>query len=278
MFEDVVYSLRANLFYQIIIVVQNVSSFLIVIYLDNLINMDAMKNMFYIVMLLIFCSIKIYANDNQIIKDKVIKYPFYEYKTPGIFEVPEITISEKDVRIKIKAYVMPNWWIKVDENTFIRDNNNDKSVKYRLVSAEGIEIGKEYPAPKSGIYEYTLVFEPLKYNETSIYLEDGNWKVYAMDVTGYKRFYKKLIPKDYQGEWMTKENDIDKKYTISELYIAEGEDVWEFDSLSKKGKAIEVILKKDQSKKTLLLKKINDNKISIAEKGKNNKIIVEGIE
>lgn len=86
--------------------------------------------------------------------------------------IDSIELSDNATDITFKAFYVPNQWIKIAAEAHLI---TDKGEKLQVVSATGIELGKEFYMPETGIAEFTLHFKALpKETETISFYEEEN--------------------------------------------------------------------------------------------------------
>ena len=70
-----------------------------------------------------------------------------------------VTCTSEATILRLNAYGVAGNWVRLAEGAFLSGRTTGR--KYRLVRAEGIELGKKITLPESGTIPFTLRFEPL---------------------------------------------------------------------------------------------------------------------
>ncbi|MGL5546993.1 MAG: hypothetical protein ACRDCS_08345, partial [Tannerellaceae bacterium] len=108
-----------------------------------------MKNHFLFIGLLSASSI--------VAQQKTIDNPDYEYAKNYIFD--RIIFTDTATIAEITVSNLPNYWVSIDSNSYLKDSNGDKV--FRLKRADNYELNKEVFMPESGERKATLYFEPV---------------------------------------------------------------------------------------------------------------------
>lgn len=108
-----------------------------------------MKNHFLLISLL--CTSSIVA------QQKTIDNPDYQYAKNYVFD--RIIFTDTATIAEITVSNLPNYWVSIDSNSYLKDSNGDKV--FRLKRADNYELNKEVFMPESGERKATLYFEPV---------------------------------------------------------------------------------------------------------------------
>ena len=114
-----------------------------------------------------------------------INTPLYEVRNTNTIEVSRIDLTDSTTVLHIEARFRPHWWIKIVSSTFLADENGNQ---YPIVSAEGIELDKEFWMPDSGEAQFTLTFPPMPAGVNSIDFiegyEQGAFRIWGIRLDG----------------------------------------------------------------------------------------------
>lgn len=108
-----------------------------------------MKNSFLFFSLM--CASSIVA------QQKTIDHPDYEYAKNYVFD--RIIFTDTATIAEITVSNLPNYWVSIDSNSYLKDSNGDKV--FRLKRADNYELNKQVFMPESGERKATLYFEPV---------------------------------------------------------------------------------------------------------------------
>ena len=115
----------------------------------------------------------------------IIETPLYEVRNTNVIEVSRIDLTDSTTVMHFEARFTPHWWIKMVSSTFIADENGNK---YPVVSADGIELDKEFYMPASGEAQFSLTFPPMPAGVNSIDLiegyEQGAFRIWGIRLDG----------------------------------------------------------------------------------------------
>lgn len=114
-----------------------------------------------------------------------IEAPLYEVRNTNTIEVSRIDLTDSTTVLHIEARFRPHWWIKIVSSTFLADENGNQ---YPIVSADGIELDKEFWMPDSGEAQFTLSFPPMPAGVNSIDFiegyEQGAFRIWGIRLDG----------------------------------------------------------------------------------------------
>ena len=114
-----------------------------------------------------------------------IEAPLYEVRNTNTIEVSRIDLTDSTTVLHIEARFRPHWWIKIVSSTFLADENGNQ---YPIVSADGIELDKEFWMPDSGEAQFTLTFPPMPAGVNSIDFiegyEQGAFRIWGIRLDG----------------------------------------------------------------------------------------------
>lgn len=97
---------------------------------------------------------------------RCIDNPTVEKTNSDFLSVAKIELTDTATILFVDAYNSPGYWVQVDSGTFLRGKESGNT--YKLLRAEGFEIGKKTPMPENGTVAFQLFFEPLAPEETAI--------------------------------------------------------------------------------------------------------------
>ncbi len=114
-----------------------------------------------------------------------IEAPLYEVRNTNTIEVSRIDLTDSTTVLHIEARFRPHWWIRIVSSTFLADENGNQ---YPIVSADGIELDKEFWMPDSGEAQFTLTFPPMPAGVNSIDFiegyEQGAFRIWGIRLDG----------------------------------------------------------------------------------------------
>lgn len=114
-----------------------------------------------------------------------IEAPLYEVRNTNTIEVSRIDLTDSTTVLHIEARFRPHWWIKIVSSTFLADENGNQ---YPIISADGIELDKEFWMPDSGEAQFTLTFPPMPAGVNSIDFiegyEQGAFRIWGIRLDG----------------------------------------------------------------------------------------------
>lgn len=102
---------------------------------------------------------------------KTVQFPEIKSSNTDIIEIRQVELTDTATVVRIKAYYIPNFWIKINASTKLIGENGSV---YALKKAEGVTLDKEFYMPESGEAEFTLIFEPLPFNIQTFDYSEGN--------------------------------------------------------------------------------------------------------
>lgn len=114
-----------------------------------------------------------------------IEAPLYEVRNTHTLEISRIDLTDSTTVLHMEARFRPHWWIKIVSSTFLADENDNQ---YPIVSADGIELDKEFWMPASGEAQFTLTFPPMPAGVNSIDFiegyEQGAFRIWGIRLDG----------------------------------------------------------------------------------------------
>lgn len=114
-----------------------------------------------------------------------IETPLYEVRNTNVLEVSRIDLTDSTTVLHFEARFTPHWWIRIVSSTFLADENGNQ---YPIISAEGIELDKEFWMPDSGEAQFTLTFPPMPAGVNSIDFiegyEQGAFRIWGVRLDG----------------------------------------------------------------------------------------------
>lgn len=119
-------------------------------------------------------------------KNRVIDYPSVGTSNSNAIEIKRVEWNEKGTFITINIYSRD--WSRIAKTTVLRDDKRT----YKLLRADGIEIGKKtFPPKDKQLLTYTLCFEPLDPKTKSIdFIEEGlsnGWELKGIQLEKQKK-------------------------------------------------------------------------------------------
>ena len=113
---------------------------------------------------------------------RTVENPSTEANNTRSLDVTRVELTDSATIIDISVEYRPHYWIKIAPTTTLAADGKS----YALVSAEGIEPGKELWMPDSGKTQFKLIFEPLPASTESFdFIEEpGGWQIWGIDAVG----------------------------------------------------------------------------------------------
>ncbi len=99
-------------------------------------------------------------------RPEFIEKPVFDVWNNTALEITRIDMNDTSTVLHVDAFYRPNWWIKIAEETYIRESGSDD--KLILTRAEGIPVDEEFFMPESGEASFKLFFPPLPPGVTKI--------------------------------------------------------------------------------------------------------------
>ncbi|MDE5553665.1 MAG: thioredoxin, partial [Muribaculaceae bacterium] len=113
-----------------------------------------MKKNLFLIALTLFASVACISCSD---KPRTIENPLISAGNTTTLDIASVNLNDSSTILTINAYYTPNWWIRIASDTRLEADGK----RYALISAEGIELDKEFYMPESGEAQFTLTFEPL---------------------------------------------------------------------------------------------------------------------
>ena len=203
---------------------------------------------------------------------QTIENPTFKARTGSIRNITRIERTPEVTKLYIHAIFRPHWWIKEEGDSYLVDVTTE--TKYNLLKAEGIEVNKEVYMPDSGEKDYVLYFEPLPKEIKSIHWLDAspNSETNTYDISLADTKKKKKTPLEtIRGNWYKADSSNQWNYGIYDSISIIHNRIFINESISKKGKSIEICVKDKQQgiEETLLLTPQKDGNCLIKINGTN---------
>ncbi len=96
----------------------------------------------------------------------VVERPLFEVWNTTTLEIDKIEFTDSSTIIYFDAFYNPNWWIRIDSETYIRESGGDE--RLLITHAEGLELDTEFYMPESGEASFKLYFPALPKHVTKI--------------------------------------------------------------------------------------------------------------
>lgn len=96
--------------------------------------------------------------------------PWVEYSSTSTIAISKVDLTDSNTVLHVNARYTPNYWIKIAPESYLAADGK----KYPLISADGIEPGKEFWMPESGEADFKLVFEPLPFSTEKFDFSEGD--------------------------------------------------------------------------------------------------------
>ncbi|EJW99581.1 protein containing Redoxin domain protein [gut metagenome] len=130
--------------------------------------------------------------------EKVIVKPQILAVNNQVLEIDSIVRTDSNTVFHMQAFFRPNYWIKIDPQTFLTDNLGRT---YSVQKSAGIPLGEKFWMPESGQTTFQLVFPPLQAKATSVDFSEGKyktaWALWGIQLTNEKKLQVEL-PADFQ--------------------------------------------------------------------------------
>ena len=159
----------------------------------------------------------------------------------------------------------PASWIRYDTGCYLRERGGDR--RYRLLAAEGFELGKEVFLPAPGVSKARFVFEPL---DADVRCVDflGRQKPLENTYGIWLKDAPSPLPAWAAGHWMT--SDGSNRWVCGFLpqTAVWRNDFWDYGTVTRKGKTLCVQLKNGDRDTTLCLKEGRDGALLLGSDGR----------
>ena len=159
----------------------------------------------------------------------------------------------------------PASWIRYDTGCYLRERGGDR--RYRLLAAEGFELGKEVFLPAPGVSKARFVFEPL---DADVRCVDflGRQKPLENTYGIWLKDAPSPLPAWAAGHWMT--SDGSNRWVCGFLpqTAVWRNDFWGYGTVTRKGKTLWVQLKNGDRDTTLCLKEGRDGTLLLGSDGR----------
>ncbi len=159
----------------------------------------------------------------------------------------------------------PASWIRYDTGCYLRERGGDR--RYRLLAAEGFELGKEVFLPAPGVSKARFVFEPL---DADVRCVDflGRQKPLENTYGIWLKDAPSPLPAWAAGYWMT--SDGSNRWVCGFLpqTAVWRNDFWDYGTVTRKGKTLWVQLKNGDRDTTLCLKEGRDGALLLGSDGR----------
>ena len=159
----------------------------------------------------------------------------------------------------------PASWIRYDTGCYLRERGGDR--RYRLLAAEGFELGKEVFLPAPGVSKARFVFEPL---DADVRCVDflGRQKPLENTYGIWLKDAPSPLPAWAAGHWMT--SDGSNRWVCGFLpqTAVWRNDFWDYGTVTRKGKTLWVQLKNGDRDTTLCLKEGRDGALLLGSDGR----------
>lgn len=178
---------------------------------------------------------------------QTIDHPTFKARSGSIRNITRIERTSECTKVYIHAIFRPKWWISEDAGSYLEDTATGK--RYRLIGAEGIEIGQKTFMPESGEKDYVLIFEPLPTETTCIHLIEPNSKeTNTYDISLVPTKEKDLLPlKRVEGNWFANDAQGRWTYGIYDSVVIMNNSLYTPVECRKKGKHILLVAKERES-------------------------------
>lgn len=206
-----------------------------------------------------------------ILHAQIIDNPSFKARSGSRSNITRIERTSESTRLYIHAIFRPHWWIREDGDNYLEDAATGK--KFFFKGAEGIELKKEVYMPASGEMDYVLIFDPLP-KETQIihYLDPSSSEGNTYDINLVPPKKKKPSPlESIKGNWYKTDFSNSWEYGIYDSLTIMNNRIYVNQSIRKKGKRIEMVVKdkKDGNTSTLLISPKKDGNCQIQVNGSN---------
>ena len=159
----------------------------------------------------------------------------------------------------------PASWIRYDTGCYLRERGGDR--RYRLLAAEGFELGKEVFLPAPGVSKARFGFEPL---DADVRCVDflGRQKPLENTYGIWLKDAPSPLPAWAAGHWMT--SDGSNRWVCGFLpqTAVWRNDFWDYGTVTRKGKTLWVQLKNGDRDTTLCLKEGRDGALLLGSDGR----------
>ncbi len=129
----------------------------------------------------------------------VIERPVFDVWNSSTLEIDKIEMTDSATIFHIDAYFLPNNWIRIDKETYIRESGTENNLP--VTRSEGIKLGEETYMPESGTISFKLYFPPLNPKITKIdFIEsdcDKCFKIWGIHLMQNAKVSIAPLPQEY---------------------------------------------------------------------------------
>lgn len=156
--------------------------------------------------------------------EKVIERPRHGLMNTATIEIDKVILTDTATVLFIDAYFRPNWWIRIDTETYIVADGK----KHVITGSKDIALNEEHYMPESGEDHFQLYFPAIPENTKSIDFIESDcetcFKIWDIDLTGKAKAYKPDIPGNLLNpkedkNFVLENSEIGTKKTKFTLYL-----------------------------------------------------------
>jgi peroxiredoxin len=104
-------------------------------------------------------------------RERAIDNPVFDSSNTDLLQISKIVLTDTATVLHVDAYHIPGSWIRIASATVLKGAG---SRVYKLLGSENFELDTKVPMPQSGNVPFTLFFEPVSRDETSVDFVEGD--------------------------------------------------------------------------------------------------------
>ncbi|GEM_PF-347960 len=218
----------------------------------------------------IVCLLLLGAMSLGVFAQKIIDNPDYEFSSfPG--NLTKLELNETATILHFHLKTQPNSRIWIPKMSYIQDTASDE--KLFITKSEGVEMKAWVTVPSSGEMKYQLYFPKLnpdvEFIEFGEANDGGDWFMYDILINELESPYS--MPKALRGNWMLTDGSNRWDYSFNLKNAVVNKQVWNYKSVTSKGKKYTIVLENGNTLKTIYAKLSKDGIVSFGNTSKDLK-------
>jgi len=185
--------------------------------------------------------------------------------------ITKVELSDSATILTFRVKYLPKYWISDDSCKYIQTSDSGKYLHCKSVIGAPGKLGDKWFMPDSGVMNYSIVFPPIDTSTEIINFLDsaddpsivGPYKICRIPLKPHIR--KSPLPEELEGNWLNTDGSnlwVAGLYEDNAVYDCH---VWQYTSISRKGKTSVISLKSGSLTKTLYAKMIDKKCCKIGE-------------
>ncbi len=202
------------------------------------------------------------------IAQRVISSPKVEASTHSTVFIDRIILSDTATTLDFTIRYKPrNWIIFAKDNYIINSDGGNKLYCKAAIGYQG-NLGDKWYMPDSGVVHFSLIYPPISPKTEKIdFIEteksDGAFKIFGIEINPSKR--QSILPEELEGNWFKTDGSNEWRFGFYDKLAICKNNFWQYQSVTKQGKSIRMMLKNGNQTVSLTLLPVADNKLMISE-------------